>query len=537
MIPSRLIIVVLFSMLCVSSTQAMDRVALVIGNTNYASVPQLENPANDATALAQKLGKLGFDVTLAQDLDYRAFGRSLGAFSTKAGQADIALIYFAGHGIELSGQNYLIPVDAELKNNFEAKFETIALSTLTETVSSAGTLGMVLVDACRDNPFLNSMEFSGGTRSVSRGLAPVDVKSKGLLVSFAAQSGSTADDGDGDHSPYAQALLNVLDQPQLEVGRMFRKLRSEVRATTNGQQIPMERMQLPDEDIFLNLAALDQKSSSEVPAIASDTSQNPEIVFWNSIKDSGDPAMYQAYLSQYPNGIFASIAAIKFSSLSAKKEPAKQSETKDLGIIDLQVGNGSIATAGQTFSVHYTGTFENGDVFDSSVERNMPFDGVLSEYGKQGGVIIGFNDGILGMRVGGKRRITIPPHLGYGSTARGNIPENSTLIFEVELLTLKNRPPDINTSHILAETKQAAIAIIAELEAGAEFAELAKNKSTGPSSVNGGDLGWSSFGDFVAPFEDAARSLKVSEISGPVKTQFGWHVIRLNGLRDGSVTR
>ena len=247
-----LIRILLALMLCALPAQAQDKVALVIGNGAYQNASALANPVNDARAVAEKLTAIGFDVALGEDLTGQQFRVALGEFSEKALNADLAIVFYAGHAIEMEGKNYLIPVDAEMKSEATAQFETITLDQMLQAVRQADQLGMVMLDACRNNPFAKTMVRSNGTRGDSRGLASVSVEGEtGLVVSFAAEAGNTADDGDGVHSPYTSALLEVLDQPGLEVGRMFRSVRAKVKTATDGKQVPIEQMQLPDQDIYL----------------------------------------------------------------------------------------------------------------------------------------------------------------------------------------------------------------------------------------------------------------------------------------------
>ncbi len=279
------------------------KVALVIGNAAYANATTLANPINDARAVAAKLQGIGFDVSLHEDLDGQAFRMALGAFSEKALASDLAVVFYAGHAIEINGQNYLIPVDAEMKSESTAQFETITLEQVLGSVRDAGKLGMVMLDACRNNPFANSMERKDKTRAVSRGLAAVSVEGEtGLLISFAAEAGSTADDGDTQHSPYTAALLEVLDQPGLEVGRMFRTVRAKVKDTTGGKQVPIEQMQLPDQDIYLvsGPAVPDGTATGTAPLQGVLTMpDDPSVVYFDAVK-AGTVQALADFISRYP---------------------------------------------------------------------------------------------------------------------------------------------------------------------------------------------------------------------------------------------
>ncbi len=282
------------------------RVALVIGNAAYENSSPLANPINDARAVAAKLAAIGFDVALHENLDGQGFRLALGEFSEKALKADLALVFYAGHGIEMNGQNYLIPVDAKMKSEATAQFEAVALEQVLGAVRVAGKLGLVMMDACRNDPFSATMTRSNGTRSVSRGLAPISVEGEtGLLISFAAEAGKTADDGDADHSPYTAALLGVLDQPGLEVGRMFRAVRARVKETTGGAQVPVEQAQLPDQDIYLVGALTPAEPAAGGAATglaappAAAPADDPLLIYLAALK-SGDRAAIEDFIRRYP---------------------------------------------------------------------------------------------------------------------------------------------------------------------------------------------------------------------------------------------
>lgn len=288
------------------TSQAQNRVALVIGNSSYQNASVLANPSNDARAMADKLGKIGFDVMLRENLSGQDFRVALGEFTEKALGSEIALVFYAGHGIEMGGRNYLIPVDARMRSEATATFETIALDSMLTTVRQAGKLGMIMLDACRDNPFAAAMERTDGTRSLRRGLAPVSIEGQsGILVSFAAQAGATAADGDTMHSPYTTALLQVLDEPGLEIGRMFRKVRQLVRDATGGQQVPIERMQLPDEAIYLVAAPAPGEDytppqDTDPDPVKPPPREDPLLVFLEAVK-SGSKEELEDFVRRYPD--------------------------------------------------------------------------------------------------------------------------------------------------------------------------------------------------------------------------------------------
>jgi hypothetical protein len=226
-------------------------IALVIGNSHYASVPALTNPAGDASAIAKTLQAAGFEkVTLKLDLDRQSLWTALGEFARESSRADWAVIYFAGHGIELDGQNYVIPTDARLETDSHVLFETVPLDHVVEATAGARKFRLVILDACRNNPFLATMSRVASTRSIGRGLSQVEPHG-GVLVAYAAKAGEVALDGDAGNSPFVVALIEQLNRPGVEVGFLFRKVRDSVIKQTNGAQEPYTYGSLPgDEELY-----------------------------------------------------------------------------------------------------------------------------------------------------------------------------------------------------------------------------------------------------------------------------------------------
>ena len=333
-----------FALIWLVGAQAVaeGRVALVVGNSAYQNATPLPNPVNDARAIAAKLTEIGFDVMLRENLDGQGFRMALGEFSEKALNADLALVFYAGHGIELNGQNYLIPIDAKMRSEATAQYEAVALEQVLGAVRVAGKLGLVMLDACRNDPFSATMTRSNGTRAVSRGLAPISVEGEtGILISFAAEAGRTAEDGLGDHSPYTAALLGVLDQPGLEVGRMFRSVRARVKETTAGAQVPIEQAQLPDQDIYLVAANAPTQPVATVTTTATATiaaananpaapADDPLLLYLAAIQ-SGDRTTLENFIRRYPDhertpdarAVVADMAETDFwDDIHAKNSPA-----------------------------------------------------------------------------------------------------------------------------------------------------------------------------------------------------------------------
>jgi formylglycine-generating enzyme required for sulfatase activity len=218
---------------------AEKRVALVIGNGAYAKAAKLPNPARDAGAVETMLRRAGFDIVdVKRDLGRDAMRRALRDFSDKVREADIAVVFYAGHGIEVNGANYLIPVDAALERDIDVEDEAVPLDRVSQVLEPARRLRLVILDACRDNPFVRSMRRTIGTRSIGRGLAKVEVLTADTLVAFAAKAGSTAEDGKGANSPYTSALVRHLATPGLDVRLALGRVRDEVLRSTNSRQEP-----------------------------------------------------------------------------------------------------------------------------------------------------------------------------------------------------------------------------------------------------------------------------------------------------------
>jgi tetratricopeptide (TPR) repeat protein len=242
------------SSVVVAASSVVKRVALVIGNSDYVAAGTLANPRRDAQAIAAALRGDGFEVTEVENVTRTALLAALNQFSDVAAKADWATIYFAGHGLQLEGTNYLVPVDAKLAVDRDVPDEAVALDRVVDTLSGVRTFGLIVVDACRNNPFLAQMHFtSAGRARVTRGLARVAAHGS-TLVEFSAQDGQEALDGDSTgNSPFASALAKRLGTPGLEVGKLLRQVRVDVLAATANQQEPMFSGNLPADDLFFRV--------------------------------------------------------------------------------------------------------------------------------------------------------------------------------------------------------------------------------------------------------------------------------------------
>ena len=242
--PVRLGVVLLLSVVLLASASVVladGRVALVVGNSTYAHIGRLPNPANDAAAVSAALRRLGFEVTTNLDAGLTELNQALRMFTRHSAGADVALVFYAGHGLEMDGVNYVVPVDARLERDVDVRYETATLEDLVASTVGA-SLRLVILDACRNNPLARSMQRTVARRSVSGGSFGEfneDLLGNETLVAYAAAAGTTAADGRGRNSPYTAALLSHLETP-LEIGLLFRRVRAEVLAATNGEQRPHE---------------------------------------------------------------------------------------------------------------------------------------------------------------------------------------------------------------------------------------------------------------------------------------------------------
>src|ERR1700737_1190435 len=231
---------------------ADKRVALVMGNSAYQNVNRLANPTNDSEAMSAMLKKAGFDVVeLKRDLNVSEMRRALRDFSDTVRDADVAIVYFAGHGIEIDGTNYMIPVDAVLERDIDAFDEAIPLDRILTVIEPAKQLRLVILDAGRDKPSNKTMKRTIRSRAIGRGLAKVEPESPNTLIAFAAKAGSTASDGDSKNSPFTAALVKYLPRPGLDLRKAFGYARDEVLKSTNNRQEPFIYGSLGGDDVAL----------------------------------------------------------------------------------------------------------------------------------------------------------------------------------------------------------------------------------------------------------------------------------------------
>jgi hypothetical protein len=285
--------------------KAEGRVALVIGNGAYRYVPALPNPANDARDVAASLDRLGFNVRRVLNANFEDMRRALLEFSARARTAEIAVVFFAGHGMEIGGENWLIPVDAQLKTDLDVEQEAVALKSIMSIVTAASRLGLIILDACRNNPFAAKMQLTGRTRAVGRGLARVEPRGS-VLVAYAAREGTTVEDGIERNSPFTTALLKHIETPGLEVNFLFRAVRDDVLKATKLEQEPFVYGTLSKEAIYLK-----GPPTAVAPVLADE-------IIWDLLKDTSDVAALRRFIKQFPTSSRRADAERRISELAAE---------------------------------------------------------------------------------------------------------------------------------------------------------------------------------------------------------------------------
>ena len=304
-----------------ASAQSERRVALVIGESRYINIPKLPNTISDAQLMADTLKGLGFELVGDKaliDLNRAEFDQAIRAFRDKLSSTTVGLFYYAGHGIQLAGDNYLVPVDANLLRAADTDFELIDANLILRQMDAAGArLNIVLLDACRNNPFA-----ARGFRGASGGLAQMQAP-KGTFISFATEPGKLAEDGpSGGNGPYARALSEAIVRTGEDLFQVFNDVGIIVDGLTNGLQRPwVTSSPIEGRFYFATAPAMGQGAQPQADVAI-------EITFWNSVRESNDPGMLSTYLERYPNGAFAELARRRIALLSARPAaPAPQTPT------------------------------------------------------------------------------------------------------------------------------------------------------------------------------------------------------------------
>ena len=275
-----------------SAATLEKRVALVIGNSAYQNTPPLANPKNDANEMGKVLKRVGFDVDVVVDATKPQMDQALRRFGNKLDGSSAAVFYYAGHGIQVDGVNYILPIDAALKNERDSTWEASDMTTVLKQMEGHNRVNLLFLDACRDNPLSQTLARGMGenrSASIGRGLAPMKANA-GTLISYSTKEGEVAVDGKGKHSPYTEALLKHIETPGVEIGLLLRKVREEVIAATKNKQVPWEYGSLLGEFYFTG------------PTPADTASQNDPVKQSGSVRISSDPPDAQVLLDGNPIG-------------------------------------------------------------------------------------------------------------------------------------------------------------------------------------------------------------------------------------------
>jgi Caspase domain len=299
----------------VPSEACARAVALVIGNAAYQATPPLSNPDNDARSMARALRGVGFEVAEHVDLDKSGMDDALRQFARTSRGAEVALFFYAGHGLAVGEKSYLVPIDAELNDPIDLDFETMTLEVITRVLESEPRTSLIFLDACRDNPLARRLARGlSATRSaaVTSGLMAMSAGS-GMLIAYATQPGYVAADGLGEHSPFTDALLRHIGSPGLEVRQLMTRVRKEVLAATDGRQQPWDHSSLTEDFYFAKAPSLEATVSG--PG-GGEAMAGREEAFWRGIADSRQSQDFELYLELYPNGLFTQLAQRRLQALS-----------------------------------------------------------------------------------------------------------------------------------------------------------------------------------------------------------------------------
>lgn len=295
------------------------QVALVVGNSAYEHTTVLANPRNDAEAMASKLRVMGFDVIEGVDLDKAEMGKVMQEFVREARDAEVSLMFYAGHGIAVDGQNYLIPIDAALDDISAIDFEAIPLDVVTRQLGYGNGADLIILDACRDNPLATKLASTPGqaTRSVGAGgLAKVDAESKGvgMGIAFATSPGELAQDGAGEHSPFTASLLQHIGTPNVPITSIMNRVTGDVVQATGEKQRPWFNQSFTDDVVLYRVALPAEPAPGTTPAapepgaVAAGVSAEDDRYAFDLAREGGTAADYELYISLYPTGRYVAHA-------------------------------------------------------------------------------------------------------------------------------------------------------------------------------------------------------------------------------------
>ncbi|HLN10592.1 MAG TPA: caspase family protein [Xanthobacteraceae bacterium] len=324
--------------LCAGQAAADRRVALVVGNSAYRNGAPLPNTVNDSTAIAQLFRAAGFDVVDSRrDLGSLDFKRAVREFMSETRNADVAVVYYAGHGIEVDGTNYLVPVDAKLASDFDAEDEAVSLDRIIRSIEPARRLRLVILDACRDNPFVTTMKRAVALRAVPSGLAKIEPAVSDTLIAYAAKAGSVSYDGGGPNSPFTTALLKHIAEPGLDIRLALGRVRDEVVRVTANKQEPFVYGSLGGATVSLVPAAASKDAEPPAPPASGGPSgdMRRDYEFAERI---GTRTAWEAFLAAHPSGFYANLARAQVAKLgpaavdsTSRAEPPRVQERDTVG--------------------------------------------------------------------------------------------------------------------------------------------------------------------------------------------------------------
>lgn len=304
---------------------AAERVALVIGNSAYSAATSLKNPRNDAEAMTAALKRLDFKVITGTDVDLAGLRAAVRAFTRDIEQARVALFFYAGHGLQVNGRNFLIPVDASLQRESDIDFEAMDLNFVLRQLERKDRTNIVFLDACRNNPLAAKLASTMGQRSVfvGRGLARIET-GVGTFIGFATQPDNVALDGEGANSPFTEALLKHLETPGLDIELLMRRVREDVILLTSGRQVPWSNSSLVGDRVVLKAGfeAAPEPAPAQSPVRPDADGTNTldmELALWSAVKDTGNVAFLRSYLDTYPNGSFAALARAMIEEIEGRR--------------------------------------------------------------------------------------------------------------------------------------------------------------------------------------------------------------------------
>ena len=339
----RILIAAIFALIALgwgaNDAMASKRVALVIGNSAYENASTLANPSNDASDIGTALNDLGFEVVIGTDLDNRAMRAKVREFGRLLRGADVAMLFYAGHAMQVGGKNFLAPIDAKLEYESDLDFETIPLSFIQQQMEREAKTILLFLDACRDNPLTRTFKASSRSGGAGRGLAEEKLSSSGILIAFATNPGNIALDGNGRNSPFTKAMLDNIRRPGVEISTLMTDVRVQVVRETGGQQTPWINSALlgrfyfnpeektAEEDTSLETAAVDSNSSTAAETAKPKTGSSAGVdnariaaIAWDSVKDSNSIEELETYMQVYGSSFYGKLAQIRIDRLKSQQD-------------------------------------------------------------------------------------------------------------------------------------------------------------------------------------------------------------------------